>query len=482
MRLNAYEIADATGGTVTVPPSSTDDGACRICWDSREVRAGDLYVALPGERVDGHDFMAAAIDAGASAALVSATLNDSVLDAAQRAGCAIVTVENVQTAIVDLARAWRGQLQGKVMALTGSSGKTTTKNLVRDVLAAQGSVIATQGNQNNELGVPATLLRADEQTDAVIVEMGMRGVGQLEDLCAYVRPDMALVTNVGESHIELLGSRDNIAAAKAEALVALPDATGIAFLNASDDFAAVMVEHAHLRERGVRVVFFDGSGCNPQSYTAEMRPEVYASGCSIDDAGHTSFTLHTPRGAAPCQLQLLGTHNVHNACAAAAVGATLGMDVNDIVAALEAARSMGGRQQVVHTNEGATIIDDAYNANPDSMRASLQTFSQMKAAGQRIAVLGDMFELGDFALAGHAQMGRLAADAHLDLLICVGALSRETARAARDAGMSADSVIEVDDADQALALLDGKLSEGDVVLIKASHGVELDRVVKGLID
>lgn len=446
------------------------------------MQADDLYVALPGERVDGHDFLDAAIAAGASVLLASRDVESALRKAAAEAGCAIVRVADTFQAVTDLAAAWRGMLSGRVLVLTGSSGKTTTKNLVRDVLAAHGSVVATEGNQNNELGVPATVLRADASTPAVVVEIGMRGSGQIESLCSFVKPDMALVTNVGESHIELLGSRDNIARAKAEAVAAVPQGTGIAFINASDDYARQLSAYGRAEERGVRVVWFDGSGADPASYPADQQPAVYASQVHLDEASRPAFTLNLPGDSARCQLQLRGMHNVHNAVAAAAVGCAMGMDAATIAEALNASMPMSGRQQVHVTAAGVTVVDDAYNANPDSMRASLSMFAGMDVPGRRFAVLGDMGELGAHAPACHREVGRAAAHADVDRLICIGELAQGIAAGARADGMPEYAIDEVANVDAALALLQEELDAGDAVLVKASHSMGLERVVEGLVD
>ena len=223
--------------------------------------------------------------AGASVVLTMRDMDERVRYAAQEAGVAVVRVPDAFEAVTELARNWRPLLTGPVLALTGSSGKTTTKNLVRDVLAAQGPVVATEGNQNNELGVPATLLRAQPDDDAVVVEMGMRGAGQIARLCSFVKPDMALVTNVGTSHIELLGSRDAIACAKSEALAAVPEGSGAVFINASDEYAQRLCEYGRVFERNVEVIFFDGSGIDPLSYDGSLRPAVFASDVRLDGHG-----------------------------------------------------------------------------------------------------------------------------------------------------------------------------------------------------
>lgn len=465
-------------------PAGTEDVRCTgVTWDSRSVAPGDLYVALPGERVDGHDFAASAIDAGALAVLAQREV-DVVAP--------VVIVDDVQKALADLARFWRKRLTGTVIGLTGSTGKTTTKNFVRDVLSHGRSVVATKANQNNELGVPRTLLEADLDTDSVVVEMGMRGLGQIAELCEVADPDWGLITNVGTSHIELLGSQQNIAKAKAELFEALPEGSGIAFVNAADGFARELCDIAHLEERGVQVVFYDGSdSADSEGKHMPDAPLVWASEISLDAEGRPSFQLNAvgfeqlgfdeANGSCPCTLNLLGFHNVSNACSAVAVGLASGMSLESCCEALESAQPEKGRQVVHHVADGITVIDDAYNANPDSMRASLATFSAMQIAGRRWAVLGDMLELGDYSKSSHEDVGRMAAAARLDKLVCVGDWSRCIASAAHDAGMPESEITLCATAEDALDVLKPQLQTGDAVLVKASHSIGLEHVVEGLV-
>ena len=296
MRLNAKQIAAYTGGQFLVDPIDASALMTGITWDSREVRPGWLYVALPGERVDGHQFVEAALRAGAAGALVTDAPSQSCALLARELGAAIIEVPNTASAITDLARAWRSHLRGRVIGLTGSVGKTTTKNLTRDVCAAYGSVVATKANQNNELGVPRTLLNADPETAVVVVEMGMRGLGQIAELCDFVRPVWGLITNVGESHIELLGSRENIARAKSELFEALPAGVGRAFANLDDDFATFMAERGRLSERSVALSGFAG---HPDAAlrgalereSAACDQAVWAEDVSLDAEGRPRFTL-----------------------------------------------------------------------------------------------------------------------------------------------------------------------------------------------
>ena len=500
MRLNAKQIAAYTGGQFLVEPIDASQLMTGITWDSRDVQKGWLYVALVGERVDGHSFVGAALKAGAAGALVMQPLDEPTTILAREMGAAIIEVANTESAITDLAREWRAHLKGRVVGLTGSTGKTTTKNLVRDVAAAGKTVVATLANQNNELGVPKTLLNANPETEVVIVEMGMRGLGQIAELCEFVKPHWGVIVNAGEAHIELLGSRENIARAKAELFEALPAATGVAFVNGADDMADFMVEHAQLAERAVAMVCCDGSGAyNPGSLDEDswrVAPAVWAEDIDLDEQGRPRFTLccrglidaQAPGADASCverqevQLGLRGLHNVSNSCQAAAVGLMLGIKLPAIAQALANALPEGGRQEVLKARGGFVIVNDAYNANPDSMKASLAMFSAMETRGARYAVLGDMGELGDFAPACHRGVGEFAASQSLDMLICIGVLARHIASGALEAGMPQEKVMCVDAVSDVLRELDVRLEAGDAVLVKASHSMGLERVAEGLVN
>lgn len=488
MRANAKQIARCTGGELIVEAMDPRELITGVSWDSREIAQGDLYVALPGERVDGHAFVADALRRGARAALVTMRPDDATCVLAREMGAAVIEVSDTAHAITDLARWWRGELRGTVVGVTGSTGKTTTKNLVRDVLAAAHSVVATRANQNNELGVPKTVLSADPETEYVVVEMGMRGRGQIEGLCDFVRPQWGIVTNVGTSHIELLGSRENIARAKGE-LVASLLSGGIAILNGADDMTDFMWEESASLSPAPARVLFDGSG-NFAGACEQGKGDgraVWAEDVELDEQGRARFTL-AARGfgdgrleRAACHLVLRGLHNVDNACAAAAAGLLSGMPIARVAEALAAAEPESGRQEFIEARGGFTIINDAYNANPDSMRAALSTLSSLDVKGSRVAVLGDMLELGDYARACHEEVGRLAASLPIDCLVCLGPESRAMAQAALDAGMAPDAVVVADSVSEILGELDCRLRPGDAVLVKASHSMGLARVVEGLV-
>lgn len=482
MRLNSKQIAEFTGATVIVEALDPSQLALGITWDSRDVQEDFVYVALPGARADGHDFIDEALRKGAHIILCMQGVPESTRILAHEMGAAILEVSSTFSAITDLARGWRGFIKGTVIALTGSTGKTTTKNLLRDVLASSFKVVATKGNQNNELGVPKTLLDANPETDFVVVEMGMRGSGQLRELCDFVKPEVALITNTGECHIELLGSREAIAAAKAEAVEALPAGTGLAVLNYADDNTLFICETAQTAKRSIRVIYFDGSGTFAAE-TNEGVPCVWASDIELDGAGCAHFSLHFPgeAKALACELGLRGVHNVSNASAVAALAWQAGVDPARIACALKASAPEAGRQEILQGKGEITIINDAYNANPDSMRASLAMFSALNVKHKRYAVLGDMGELGSFAEACHEAVGMFAATQKLDYLICVGELARSIARGALEAGFPADHLVSVATRGEALNELDTHLEPGDAVLVKASHSMELERIVRGLL-
>lgn len=460
-----------------VEPIDASKLACGITWDSRAVSENDLFIALPGERSDGHHYVEEVLTKGACVVLIEDTLSENARVLAKEMGAAIIEVSNTQSALTDLARSWRSHLRGKVIGITGSTGKTTTKELIKNVLQTTYSVVATEGNQNNELGVPVTLLSADPDTDYVVVEMGMRGTGQIAELCEFVKPDWGLITNVGESHIELLGSRENIARAKAELLECVPAQVGIAYLNADDPSLDTIVASAHTEARGVRVVLYDGSGtANAES------ADVFATDVALNDEGKPRFQLHVKHDVMECELNLRGYHSVSNAMAAASIGYKAGIEIATIVDALSHAEPVVGRQRILENRDKVTVIDDAYNASPDSMRASLVTFDAMEVTGRKIAVLGDMGELGTYAQACHEGIGSFAATLSLDLMICIGDLSRYIAKAASQVGFPEEKILQVNSISEVLSELESTLESGDAVLIKASHFMGLDRVVGGLVN
>ena len=471
MKFSIQDIVRITGGDLSVAPLDAQAQVCGLSWDSRSVEPGWAYVAIVGERADGNDYAASAMRSGAAVALMSRVPSEDEAACARETGAAIVVVKDGEEAIIALARAWRAMLTATVVGITGSVGKTTTKGLVRQVLSSKFRTHATKGNYNNQLGAPYTVLITPEDCEMLVVEMGMDHAGEIARICKTARPDMGVITNVGVSHLEYLGTRENIARAKAELVEALPEG-GTAFLQAQGEFTDFIRAHSRTEERGVNVTLFGGS---------DSCADVYATDVELDDESHPRFTLHAGDASVRLTLGLRGIHNVDNACAAAAVGLACGMSLDEVASALEAAEPEAGRAQLKRAACGALVFDDAYNASPASMKASLQMLSSYKAAGKKIAVLGDMGELGQASDSGHYDTGTAAAQAGVDMLVCVGELAGRIAQGAIDAGMAAEQVISVSDAQAAVDAVKPRLSEGDVVLVKASHFMGLDRVVEGVV-
>ena len=458
-------VIRATGGELLA--GSLSKVVSDVCIDSRCIRPGCTFVALPGEHTDGHDFVLAAIDAGAKLIIVSRTAEQvaELVDAAKRRDVAVVRVDDALRAIQDLATYHRSRLYCEVLGITGSTGKTSTKDFVMAALSAGKRAVGTQGNRNNELGVPLTVLAANADTEVLVVEMGMRGIGQIASLCAIARPTLGLLTNVGTSHIELLGSQDAVAQAKGELVRCLP-ASGVAFLNGDDDYS---VRIASTTAAAI-TLYGLSEGC-----------AVRAADIELDAESRATFTLVSSAGSASVKLPVPGRHNVYNALAAAAVALQLGIAPAAIAEELARADMSAMRMQVINTASGLTLINDAYNANPASMRAAVDTLAAMATGNRRIAVLGDMAELGSFTELAHFRIGETLARLGIDELVTVGARAHRIAEGALAAGMSAQHVRVTEDAESAAETL-GELAEaGDVVLVKASRVMGLEVVVDRMV-
>lgn len=466
LTLSVGTLVDVTGGRLLAGPGETMVNGLAI--DSREVQPGAAFVAFAGEHVDGHAFAADALAAGARALVV--TRDDEALreaiESTGRAEVALVLVEDA-TAAVEALGAWhRRRLNCDVIGITGSTGKTTTKDFVRSVLATRRKVVATTGNRNNELGVPLTVMDAGADTEVLVVEMAMRGPGQIARLCSVVRPTAGLVTNVGISHVELLGSQEAIASAKAELVRAVP-ADGHVFLNGDDAWSAAMAAET---AAGVTL------------YGLDEALDVRATDIALADDGTPTFHLVMAQGEADVRLTALGRHNVYNALAAAAVGLHLGLPLDDVVAGLESATFSKWRMETFESASGVTVINDAYNANPTSMRAAIAALADAPARGRRIAVLGDMGELGSLSELAHFELGETVAGTAIDVLVTVGEKARRIAEGATAAGMPSDVVRPCVTAAEATEVLDDALEAGDTVLVKASRMMGLEAIVEGIME
>jgi UDP-N-acetylmuramoyl-tripeptide--D-alanyl-D-alanine ligase len=466
--LSLTEITGLVGGQPHDIPDPDLEVTGPVVIDSREVRPGSLFAALPGEHVDGHDFARGAAEAGAVAVL--ATRPVSTPDAPVPA----IVVPDVVAAMGALARAVVERLGTTVVALTGSAGKTSTKDLIAQLLQRHGPTVWTHGSFNNEIGLPLTALRADTTTRHLVLEMGARGRGHIRYLTDLTPPRVGLVLNVGTAHIGEFGGREQIAEAKGELVEALPSAEdgGVAVLNADDPLVRAMASRTKART----VLFGETEGAH-----------VRASNVRLADGGRPAFTLHTPTGCGDVTMRLYGEHHVSNALAAAAVAHEMGMSVDEIAVALsEAGQLSRWRMEVTERSDGVTVVNDAYNANPESMRAALRALAAMGAAqpGRRTwAVLGPMAELGDESLAEHDAVGRLAVRLNVSKLVAVG--GQEAAwldMGAKNEGSWGEESVHVSDVRAAVDLLRSELRPGDVVLVKASRSVGLEALAQALLE
>ena len=470
--LTAAEVAELTGGRLLAGTGSTEVTG-PVVIDSRAAVPGSLFVALPGERVDGHDFAAAAVAAGAGVVLAERAVD---LDPA----AALLVVDDAVAALGRLARGVLDRLRARpshagvagplVVGVTGSQGKTTTKDLLAHVLTPGGPVVAPLGSFNNEIGAPLTVLRADEATASLVVEMGARGIGHIATLCAIAPPDVGVELVVGSAHAGEFGSLEATALAKGELVEALT-ADGLAVLNADDDRVAAMASRTR-----ARVLTF---GRSPGA-------DVRAVDVELDDRARARFTLQHAGAAAPVTLRLHGEHQVTNALAAAAVALGTGRALAEVAASLSTAEDLSpGRMQVVERADGITVVHDAYNANPDSVRAALKALVGMATtpSGTRRtwAVLGEMLELGPASRDEHDVIGRLVVRLDVDQLLVVGAGARPIYTGAVMEGSWGEEAAFATDVDDALEFLRPRLRPGDVVLVKSSNGAGLARLATTLI-
>ncbi len=442
------QIASVVGGTVHGDPATTVTGTGYV--DSRHPVEGGLFVAVVGERVDGHDYAG-----GAHAVLGTRPVASPT-----------VVVDDPTAALGLLSRHVVDHVDAGVVALTGSQGKTGTKDYLAHVLAGDGPTVATRGNHNNELGVPLTVMETRADTRHLVVEMGARGVGHIAYLCTLAPPVAATVLNVGTAHLSEFGSREQIAQAKGEIVEALP-AHGVAVLNADDSLVSPMAARTQ-----ARVLTFGEAG------------DVAWRGVRLDDLGRPSFELGHGGAWHPVALTQSGRHQVANATAAAALAIARGLDVAAVAARLTtAAPASRWRMELRTRADGLVVVNDAYNANPASMAAAIDAATEIGShrAGRTVAVLGEMLELGDGGAAAHREVGRHAAEAGIDWLVVVGEAAAPMAEGARSVEGWRGEAVVADGRDVALELLHEGLDAEDVVLVKASRGGALEIVAEGLL-
>ncbi|ORJ62463.1 UDP-N-acetylmuramoyl-tripeptide--D-alanyl-D-alanine ligase [Geothermobacter hydrogeniphilus] len=452
MKLSLQQIADMTGGRLT--PANARGEICGVSTDSRTIHPGELFIPLRGPNYDGHDFLVRALRNGAEACLSEEVIGGLKVP--------VIQVADTLRALGDLAAGVRRGYRGPLVAITGSTGKTTTKEMLAAILSRTAEGLKSAGNFNNLVGLPQTLLQLRPDHAWAVVEMGMSARGEIARLAEIAAPNIGLITNVGPAHLETLHGLDGVARAKGELFAALQAGT-TAVINADDPHvAAIPVAN------GVRRLLFGLSG------QAEVRAEeIVARGRQV------RFNLHLRGEILPVVLPVAGSCNVLNALAAAATAVALDVPAAEIVAGLQSYRPLDGRMEAVTLDNGVVLLKDYYNANPLSMGAALEALDQLNGGGRRMAVLGDMLELGDESERLHQEVGAFAAK-YCDLLLLLGDMAEAMARGARDAGLSARRVRIAASHEEAVSCLGRALRSGDRVLIKGSRGMRMERIAEGL--
>ena len=492
MNLSIKEITEACGGKLVLRNGEKDDKhVTSVVIDSRKAEAGSVFVAVAGERVDGHRFVSQVFEAGASLAVVEKTpeqvQQETGVDCSGWGSYCLVK-ETLQ-ALKDMGEYYRKKLPILIVGITGSVGKTSTKEFIAGVLAQKFQVLKTEGNFNNEIGVPLTLLRIRENHQAAVVEMGISDFGEMHRLSKMVRPNVCVITNIGQCHLENLKTRDGILKAKSEIFDFMAE-DGEICLNGEDDKLRGLTE-----VKGRRPHFF-GLGGNPaEEVTAEkvQSQGLWGSNAVLrlrqrkeaeswqERQAMPEKTVAENEEEVPVHVPLPGIHMVTNAAAAACVAGLFGLSCQEIVRGIEKIQPVDGRNHLIRL-PGFTLIDDCYNANPASMRAAIDLLAM--ADTKKVAILGDMFELGENSAALHAGVGEYAASADIDVILCVGENSRNTFRKAAEHGKGKIQVTHFPDRETLLKALDEKPEEyipkGCTVLIKASHGMEFVRVLEFL--
>ena len=469
--LSLNDVLEALTGT---RPAGTSLVISEACIDSRQVIPGALFIALSGDKVDGHDFVAQAFQRGADLALVQKDLSAQFptidlrtsslpADFQQPDNPVCLLVNDSLASLQQIARFWRRKLDLRVIGITGSVGKSTTKELVTEVLKSRYQTLKNIGNLNNEIGLPLTILRASEAHQRAVLEMGFFVPGEIKFLCDIALPQVGVITNIGEVHAERAGSIEVIARGKSELIQALPPAPeGIAILNYDDPLVLPMAELTQAR-----------------IFTYGLNPEADLWADEIVGMGLEGirFRLHHKKEVLHLRVPLIGRHSVHTALRASAVGLVEGCSWNQIIAGLQHGGTTQLRLAATHTPNGALILDDTYNASPQSTLAALNLLSEIE--GRHIAILGDMLELGPYEAKGHIMVGVRAAEV-CDELIAIGELSRTTAQAARQSGMPAEHIHWFATVAETMAFVEGRFQKKDVVLVKGSRGLKMERITAAL--
>jgi UDP-N-acetylmuramoyl-tripeptide--D-alanyl-D-alanine ligase len=432
-----------------------------VSTDTRTINLGDLFVPIKGENFDGHNFLKDAILQGAVGVLIEF---GRISPEIKNAKYFVIQVKDTKRALGDIAKSYRSRFNIPVIAITGSNGKTTVKEMIASILSRRYTVLKNEGNLNNEIGLPLTLFQLEKKHQIAVIELGMSALGEIRRLTEISQPTIGVVTNVAEAHLEFFKSLDEIATAKAELVESLTK-KNIAVLNADDSRVASL---AHLTK--AKVITFG----------IENKADFQATSVSFNQEKlGIEFQLITPQGKKLVFIPIIGTHHVYNALAASATAWNIIPDLELITQGLENSKPAKMRMELIEI-DGIKVINDAYNANPKSMQAALQTLAEFKTAGRKIAVLGTMRELGEIANSAHQQIGTMVASLNLDFLVTVGELGHQIASGAKRAGMNPAQIREFESNQAVAEFLVGTIHSGDLILIKASRKIKLDELVSYL--
>ena len=448
IRLTVKDIANAVNGSLM--SGNENVWINGVSTDSRTIRKDELFFALKGPNFDGHRFIEDVLSKGAAGGAINAECG------MRNAEFPVIQVEDTLAALGDLARYWRGLHPVPLIAVSGSCGKTTTKEMIASILNASRTIIKTEGNLNNLIGLPLTLFGLNNIHKAAVVELGISEKGEMQRLARICKPDVSVLTNIGETHTSTLGSIEGVASAKGELFQEM-DTSGTAIINMDDPRLASMA--GNIRAKKI-------------TFSLKSKADVMLKGEGQE------ITFIVMGEEIPVKLQYAGAHNLSNAAAAIAAAIQLGATKEEIVEGLSSVKPLCGRMEIISLANGITIIDDTYNANPLSMEASLKSLAAMKR--RKIAVLADMLELGDIAQAAHKNIGRLAKEFGIDFLFATGNFKKDVAKGALDAGMPADKIFAAADKTGLVEALHNIIRDGDSILVKGSRGMKMEEVVREL--
>ena len=464
--LKAKEIEQATSGIIR---KGREDVLFKdICIDSRKSKKGDLFWAIKGQRFDGHDFVISALDKGAFGAVIEHCYAEELIKKTAGRDVVLISVKDSVKALGDLARHWRDKHTAKVIVVTGSSGKTTTKELLFSILSQRHNVLKNPGNYNNLIGLPVSLLKLSELHSVAVLEMGMNRAGEIERLTQIANPDIGIITNIGPVHLEGVKDIKGVAKAKAELAKMLPQ-DSVLFVNGDCDLLVEEVEK--YSKKTIR-------------FGRKVENDIVLKHAFVNDRLGIDFCMSWGNKSFDFSIPLAGIHNAMNAMIAAAVSLYMGMSLEEIKKGFLSYKGIKGRFQIIELVNGNTLIDDTYNANPASLKAAVETISYIKAGKKLFIGLGDMLELGDYSIYAHQEAGKMVAMLDPDLFIVTGRFSEEMAKAAKQAGMPEDRIIVSSSLQQMASEIEERLKDSRdvIVFLKASRAVSLDKVAESILN